>query len=104
MARHWPVLAAIIILWCTVLLLLILSVRQNQGHLVYALDDPYIHMAIAKNFAQHGVWGVTRYEFSSSSSSLLWTVLLSAIYLIFGTNEIAPLVLNVIVATLVVSC
>ncbi len=102
MARHWPVLAAIIILWCTVLLLLILSVRQNQGHLVYALDDPYIHMAIAKNFAQHGVWGVTRYEFSSSSSSLLWTVLLSAIYLIFGTNEIAPLVLNVIVATLVV--
>ncbi len=51
MARHWPVLAAIIILWCTVLLLLILSVRQNQGHLVYALDDPYIHMAIAKNFA-----------------------------------------------------
>lgn len=29
-------------------------------------------------------------------------MLLSAIYLIFGTNEIAPLVLNVIVATLVV--
>jgi len=102
MARYWPVLAATIILWCTVLLLLILSVRQNQGHLVYALDDGYIHMAMAKNFAQDGVWGVTRYEFSSSSSSLLWTLLLSAIYLIFGTNESAPLVLNVIFATLLV--
>jgi len=73
-----------------------LSVRQNQGHLIYALDDSYIHMAMAKNFAQHGVWGVTKYNFTSLSSSLLWTLMLSLFYFLFGPNEITPFILNVI--------
>lgn len=33
------------------------AVRQAEGHLVYSLDDAYIHMAMAKNLARHGVWG-----------------------------------------------
>ncbi len=69
---------------------------------MYALDDPYIHMAIAKNFARHGVWGVTPYQFTSTSSSPLWTFLLSAIYFVFGVNSVAPLVLNILFATLLV--
>lgn len=101
-SKYWPLIIALIILWLTVALLLIFSLRQNNGYLVYALDDPYIHMAIAKNFAQHGVWGVSRYEFSSSSSSLLWTFILSIIYFIFGVNESTPLILNIISATAVV--
>jgi asparagine N-glycosylation enzyme membrane subunit Stt3 len=44
------------------------SIRINGGHLVYALDDPYIHMAIAKNVVQHHVWGVTPFGFTSASS------------------------------------
>jgi hypothetical protein len=32
--------------------------RQTNGHFVYSLDDPYIHLAVAKNLARHGVWGV----------------------------------------------
>jgi hypothetical protein len=43
---------------------------MNGGSFTYALDDAYIHLAMAKNFPL-GVWGTTRYEFSSSSSSLL---------------------------------
>lgn len=77
-----------------------ISCRQNQGHLVYALDDAYIHMAMAKNFSLRGVWGVTRYEFTSSSSSLLWTLLLALDYRIFGVNEISPLLLNALVGIL----
>ena len=42
----------------------------TQHHMEYALDDPYIHMAVAKHFVDHGVWGMTPFEFSSSSSSL----------------------------------
>ena len=42
---------------------IIISIRQNDGHIIYTLDDSYIHMALAKNLAQHGVWGITRYEF-----------------------------------------
>ncbi len=70
------------------------SLDQNQGHLVYDLDDPYIHMAMAKNLALHGTWGVSGADFSSSSSSLLWPLLLSLAYILFGVNEVTPLVLN----------
>lgn len=53
-------------------------------------------MAMAKNFVKHGVWGITKYGFTSSSSSPLWTLLLSGTYLIFGVNEYSPLILNII--------
>ena len=59
-------------------------------------------MAMAKNYAFHGVWGVSKYEFASSSSSILWTSLLALIYFIFGVNEFIPLVLNLIFASLVI--
>ena len=101
-SRHWPLILSVIILWLTVAILLTLSIKKNEGHIIYALDDPYIHMAIAKNFSQHGVWGITKYEFSSSSSSLLWTFLLSLIYFIFGINEISPLILNIVFATSII--
>ncbi len=96
--KSWSFIIATAVLFITVLILSWISMNQNQGHLIYALDDPYIHMAMAKNFAQHGVWGVTRHEFSSSSSSLLWTLLLSGMYLAFGVNEIGPFILTVAIA------
>jgi hypothetical protein len=99
---HWPVILAIAVLWITVAVLLGVCIERNQGHITYALDDPYIHMAIAKNFSQHGVWGVTKYGFSSSSSSLLWTLLLSFYYLLFGISETAPLIMNLVLATFMV--
>ena len=100
--RFWPILLAIVLLWGAITTLLIQSLRVNRGHLVYALDDAYIHMAMAKNFARHGVWGVTPYQFTSASSSPLWTFLLSAIYFVFGVNNVTPLVLNTLFATLLV--
>ena len=59
---------------------------KGQGLFVYALDDPYIHLAIAKNFAFHGVWGITSREFTSASSSPLWTALLALGLKMSGPN------------------
>lgn len=70
--------------------------KTNDGHFVYTLDDTYIHMAMAKNLSQHGVWGVTKYEFTSASSSLFWTAFLAFLYLITGPNEIAPFLISLI--------
>ena len=100
--NNWPVVLAIAVLWGTIFVLLRLSLARNQGHLVYALDDGYVEMAIAKNFSRFGVWGVTRYEFASATSSILWPLLLAVVYAVFGVSEIAPLILNIICATLVV--
>lgn len=99
--RHWPLIAATGVLLSVVVICLTLSIRQNQGHLVYVLDDPYIHMAMAKNLAQHGIWGITKYGFASSSSSLLWTLVLSSVYFLFGINETSPFILNILFAILV---
>ena len=100
--KQLSLITSIVILWIIVVILLVISVKKNQGHIVYAIDDTYIHMAIAKNLAQNGVWGITKYGFSSSSSSLLYTLLISVIYFITGVNEVAPFILNIIFATLTI--
>ncbi len=84
------------------IILLLFSLHLNKGHFIYSLDDAYIHMAIAKNFSQHGVWGVNKKEFSSSSSSLLYTLLISLLFLIFGPYELIPLIINLIFAHLLI--
>ena len=68
--------------------------KHTEGHFAYALDDPYIHLAIAKNLAQHGVWGVTSFAPSSASSSPLWTSLLASVILVCGNSVLWPLILG----------
>lgn len=98
--EYWEIIGSLTVFWTIMILLLVYSIIfLNDGNLVYSLDDAYIHMAIAKNFSQHGVWGITKKKFSSSSSSLLYTLLLSLIFL-FGPNEIAPLIINLVAANL----
>ena len=99
--QHWPLYASVSILSLLLWLILAVSFSHNQGHLVYALDDAYIHMAMARNFAHSGVWGVTRYAFTSSSSSILWTLLLSLTYYLLGVSQGAPLLWNLLLAVLV---
>lgn len=70
------------------------SCQINGGLFIYPLDDTYIHLAIAKNFAEHGVWGVTRHVFSSSSSSILYTLFLATLIKLFNVNDYYPLIVN----------
>lgn len=46
----------------------------NGGKLVYTLDDPYIHLAVAENIAR-GTYGVNLGEPSAPSSSILYPFL-----------------------------
>jgi hypothetical protein len=63
-------------------------------HLVYALDDPYIAMAMAKSLALHGTWGITRFAFSSASSSPLFTLILGLLYRLTGVHEVTSLAVS----------
>lgn len=69
-----------------------------NGRLIYALDDPYIHMSVARSLAEHGVWGLRADAFASASSSPLWTLLLAGVFRVAGPSDIAPLLLNALAA------
>lgn len=75
------------------------SILKTDGHYVYLLDDAYIHLAMAKNFALYEVWGMTKYQFSSTSSSPLFTYILSVLIKVFGNDDQIPLYFNVIFST-----
>ncbi len=89
----------------TFLLLLVYSrgLSNTGGSFCYVLDDAYIHMSIARNLAMHGVWGVTREAFSSSSSSPLWTLLLAGCFAVVGPNSMVPFWLNIVMSYLLVA-
>jgi len=89
-----PFLIAAGIYTATVVAILIASFRAADGHFIYALDDTYINMAMAKNFALHGVWGVTPYAFSSATSTPFFVLLLSLVYRLTGPSQYVPLLLS----------
>ncbi|MHB9023135.1 MAG: hypothetical protein ACYC7E_03035 [Armatimonadota bacterium] len=97
-----PLIVSIIVLLLYGAVFLRTSVRNNDGRWIYALDDAYIHMSMARNTVTHGVWGVTPYEYSASSSSPLYTSLLAAGYAVTGPRELAPLYWNALFAILIV--
>jgi hypothetical protein len=95
-SRPGPLLLAVVlhVALCTALLAAVTAVCR--GRLTYALDDAYIHLAMARTLAEHGVWGITPHEFTSSSSSPLWTMMLSGTFKAGGTRAGWPLVLNLL--------
>jgi hypothetical protein len=103
--KYWPLTGLLGLFWIVALGMAALVVRMSQGRLVYVLDDAYIHLAMAKNFTLHGVWGVTAEAFTSTTSSPLWTLLLAGCFRVFGMHDSYPLWLNLIFgsALLVVS-
>jgi hypothetical protein len=70
---------------------------RTNGTFSYPLDDAYIHMALARNLAVHGNWGISPHEFASASSSLLYTLLLAALFKLFSIHVIIPFVFNCVV-------
>jgi hypothetical protein len=74
--------------------------KKNLGNFCYALDDSFIMMAISKNLALHGVWGVTQYEFSATATSPIFTILLALFFKIFGVSIYIPLIINLLVVLL----
>lgn len=69
------------------------TLQATDGKFIYALDDPYIHLAVAENILRGG-YGVNFPEVSSPSSSILFPFLLSAL-LAAGFGDFGPLVLGI---------
>lgn len=65
-------------------------------HWIYPLDDAYIHIALARQVAENGVWGIQPGEYAFCSSSPLWTLMLSFFFLIFGAQDWLPGVLTIV--------
>jgi hypothetical protein len=99
-----PLVLAVIVLFAACGACLALSLRATQGHFTYALDDAYIHMAMAKSLVQAGNWGVSPERFASSSSSPVWTLLVAAVFALVGIRDTVPLALNLAAAVLLLWC
>ena len=80
-------------LLCAIAVELLSVLFLNNGLLVYTLDDPYIHMALAENVF-NGHYGVNTREFSAPSSSILWTFIIAP----FSHYEYFPFIINVVSA------
>ena len=85
-------------------LVVVLALRQSEGHLIYVLDDPAIHQSMASHLVEDGTWGVEPGRFESASSSPLWTTVLAGFIALAPVGDDAgPLVLNAVAALVVVA-
>src|SRR5476651_1822788 len=71
--------------------LLVVQVHFICG-VVYSLDDPYIHLALARQIL-HGHYGINAGEFAAPSSSILWPFLLAP-FTFTRVSEYLPLALD----------
>jgi hypothetical protein len=76
-----------------VLGLLLAILDRDHGVFTYTLDDPYIHLALARSLT-HGHYGINVGEASSPSSSVVWPFLLVP-FARWAWGEYVPLGLNV---------
>jgi hypothetical protein len=60
------------------------------------MDDPYIHLSMGRNLAYYGSWGPMAGIFNSSSSSLLYTLLIAGFYFLGFGGIPTLLVINII--------
>ena len=63
----------------SLLAVVLAGMSATDGSFTYALDDAYIHLSMARNLVEHGVYGPTRFAYESASSSPLWTLALAAV-------------------------
>ena len=68
--------------------------QRNGGQFTYALDDPYIHLALSEGIA-HGHYGINAGEAASPSSSAIWPLLLAP-FAQFSWQAYVPLILNLL--------
>ena len=78
---------------------LFLSVSALEYRIGFPLDDAWIHLTYARNFALHGEWSFRLGEGSAGSTSPLWTALLSIGFLL----NLAPYVWTYILGWVILS-
>ncbi|MBM3643705.1 MAG: hypothetical protein FJX02_05080 [Alphaproteobacteria bacterium] len=71
------------------------TIDGGGGEFVYWIEDAYIHLALARNLVEHGVFGVTPHGFTAASSSPGWTLALAGLMAVVGATPLAALFLNI---------
>ena len=71
-------------------LVIYFSLQYSDSFLVYTLDDPYIHLAVAESILEGG-YGINSGEFASPSSSIVYPYLLT-LPVVFGVGDYGPLI------------
>src|SRR5688572_22331418 len=102
MKKNISVVSGIVFLVGLVFALVFLTLRKTNGFFCYPLDDTFIHMAVAKNQALYGNWGINPNEWVSTSSSPFFTALLALCYAISGLSVYTPLLLSLACGFLIV--
>ena len=100
--KYRVLIGALFVLWGSILILLLISLIRSGWHFSYVLDDAFIHMAIAKNIAENGTWGVNPGSFASASSSMGYTLFLALFFYIFGANIYIPFIIGFISVTFII--
>jgi len=93
-----PAVVSIAVLFVLLSVLEWAGMRHTQGIFSYPLDDAFIHMAVARNVAEHHNWGISAHGFQSASSSIFYTLLLAGLFKVFSVHVIIPFVVNVLAA------
>lgn len=101
MKKNLPFIAGLSFIAVTVAALEYVALKKTGGHFCYPLDDTFIHMAVSKNLALYGNWGITPTGFVSTSSSPLFTILLALFFKLFSVKIIMPLVVSSIGTVLI---
>ncbi len=77
-----------------------LLVSASTSRIGFPLDDAWIHLTYARNFALHEQWAFRLGETSAGSTSPLWTMLLAIGYLLKLAPYIWPFFLGWVILTL----
>ena len=76
-----------------VLIMYLLILNLSGNNFTYSLDDPYIHLTLARNIL-HGTYGINLGEYAAPSSSILWPFLLAPFSILGDFFEYIPLIIN----------
>lgn len=93
---------AFLLFFLPVSLMTVLVMVINGGTLVYTLDDPYIHIDLARRIFS-GHYGINPHEFSAPSSSIIWPFLLAPFTPLGNAMLLVPFALNVMLSFLTFS-
>lgn len=72
------------------------ALALNGGTFTYTLDDPYIHLSLARNILQ-GSYGMNSGEFAAPASSIIWPFLIAP-FTALPIGVYAPLILSMAAA------
>ena len=82
-------------IWCLgIVIILWRCLSLCDGHLIYNLDDPYIHLSVAENIL-HGSYGVNAGEYSAPCSSIIYPFILAVTEWI-KLGSVGPLIVNLL--------